>query len=192
MLQKLVLGFVPGEGLARERFDLVTSPLYMVSWRGCGVISGGLEPVLGCKGGDLIFLFQICSRARVLVGGVKVWLPWFVVRRNLWLVVSLGIAGGHNFSPRRRWWLDSVQARGGYENSLKGSRLWLLGGCSSTLFAMDLRCFVSLWFFELVMAVFHSKFVSRFTLLPLLCWHRKRLNKHAALGSRQVANVNAN
>ncbi|WZZ48531.1 hypothetical protein YC2023_048638 [Brassica napus] len=45
MLQKLVLGFVPGEGLARERFDLVTSPLYMVSWRGCGVISGGLEPV---------------------------------------------------------------------------------------------------------------------------------------------------
>ncbi|KAG2259195.1 hypothetical protein Bca4012_096202 [Brassica carinata] len=76
MLQKLVLGFVPGEGLARERFDLVTSPLYLVSWR------------------DLLSVLV------VLGGGVKVWLPWFVVRRNLWPVVSFGIVSGHSFSPR--------------------------------------------------------------------------------------------
>ncbi|CAF2003586.1 unnamed protein product [Brassica napus] len=43
MLEELVLGFVSGKGLARERFDLVTYPLYLVSWRGYGVLSGGLE-----------------------------------------------------------------------------------------------------------------------------------------------------
>ncbi|CAN7026210.1 unnamed protein product, partial [Brassica rapa subsp. trilocularis] len=36
-------GFVSGEVLDRERFDLVTSPLYLVSWRGYGVLSDGLE-----------------------------------------------------------------------------------------------------------------------------------------------------
>ncbi|KAG2264302.1 hypothetical protein Bca52824_071381 [Brassica carinata] len=43
MLEELVLGFVSGKGLARERFDLVTYPLYLVSWRSYGVLSGGLE-----------------------------------------------------------------------------------------------------------------------------------------------------
>uniref|UniRef100_A0A0D3DAZ7 Uncharacterized protein n=1 Tax=Brassica oleracea var. oleracea TaxID=109376 RepID=A0A0D3DAZ7_BRAOL len=43
MLEELVLGFVSGKGLARERFDLVTYPLYLMSWRGYGVLSGGLE-----------------------------------------------------------------------------------------------------------------------------------------------------
>ncbi|KAF3508628.1 hypothetical protein F2Q69_00008824 [Brassica cretica] len=57
--------------------------------------------LLGCKGGDLIFpLSDLLSVLVVLGGGVKVWLPWFVVRRNLWPVVSFGIVSGHSFSPR--------------------------------------------------------------------------------------------